>query len=260
MTAVPATRAMAMPVSPTHPAMPATWTDEVRAAALAHAEAVFPAEAAGIVEAGHYVPLENLAEQPSDEIALGGADQLRAAQADLFFHSHPDGIGSPSAHDMIYQHQLGIPFVIAVVPTTDVFCFGDQCLRAPLIGRGFRHGVHDCFSLIRDWHTENGLEFDDCPREWEWWLRGQNLYLDNLRAWGFRVIPTHEATQRGDVLLFAFNQKVPMHGGIVVDQHLMLHHASGIKPVDGTRLSGLVPRVRYQHLISYAVRRSPDAA
>jgi len=136
--------------------LPVTWTQEVDEAARAHALEVYPAEAAGIVERGHYVRLENRSSDPKADVCLDDDDLLRVAGADVFFHSHPDGIGSPSAQDMIYQMQLGIPFVILVVPFIDLFAFGDQLPRAPLIGRGFRHGVHDCYSLIRDWYAEQG--------------------------------------------------------------------------------------------------------
>ena len=55
---------------------------------------------------------------------------------------------------MRYQQQLGIPFVVMCWPLYDVFWWGDKLPRAPLIGRGFRHGIHDCYSLIRDYYGD----------------------------------------------------------------------------------------------------------
>jgi cell wall-associated NlpC family hydrolase len=241
---------------PMGPAMPAAWTTEVDAAARLHALAQYPKEAGGIVADGQFHPLENISVSPEHEIGLSEEDLLRVATADVFFHSHPDGIGSPTAHDMIYQQQLGIPFVVMVLPDPDVFAFGDLAM-APLLGRGFRHGVHDCFSLMRDWYKMRNVVVPDQPRDWSWWSKGQNLYLDNLETAGFQRIDPMKATQEGDVLLFSFNFKVPMHGGLVLPGGLMLHHASGAKAVDPTRLSATVPRVRYQQHITYALRRAP---
>lgn len=246
--------------APTSRPMPSAFTDAVRAAALAHAQEVFPDEAAGIVERGQYVRLDNRAEDSRNEIGLSDADLIRLASAELFFHSHPNGNGCPSEADMIYQLQLGIPFVIAVLPHLDVFAFGDQLGRAPLIGRGFRHGVHDCYALIRDWYIEaRGIVHPEMPRDWEWWNRGKSLYLDNFERWGFRQIPRDQAFEQGDILLFQFHYKIPMHAGVVIDRDLVMHHAAGYRPVDHTRLSAMVPRSRYGHLISHALRRSPHA-
>src|SRR5262245_38392368 len=100
---------------PLGPALPDYWTPEVDAAATAHAQEAYPNEAAGMIDAaGIYHRLANIAETTAaDEIHLSDEDMLRvASDAVCFFHSHPDGIGCPSADDMIYQQQLGIPFVI----------------------------------------------------------------------------------------------------------------------------------------------------
>jgi cell wall-associated NlpC family hydrolase len=241
-----------VPLSPT---FPAAWTRAIAEAAYAHAMAVFPQEAAGFVEGDAFVPLDNVSKTPEADVYLSDADLLRVAGAQLFFHSHPDAIGCPSEQDMIYQQQLGIPFVVMALPLYDLFCFGDGLVRAPLIGRGFRHGVHDCYSLIRDWYTERGItKLWDQPRGWEWWSKKQNLYVENFAAAGFDQIAQSEATRTGDVVLFSFNYGVPMHGGLVIDKDLILHHASGIRPVDPTRLSTMVPRLRMIRHATMALR------
>ena len=100
---------------------------------------------------------------PTKDIALDDDDLLRAAKAELFFHSHPDGVGCPSESDMRYQQQLAIPFVVMVWPLYDCFWWGDQLTPAPLLGRGFRHGVHDCYSLLRDYYVETLRHHADRP-------------------------------------------------------------------------------------------------
>lgn len=243
--------------NPTSPMRPTAWTDAVHEAAKQHAAESYPHEAAGIVERGEYVRLDNLSTRPGDDVALSEADLVRVAGAELFFHSHPDGVGCPSASDMRYQQQLGIPFVVMCWPLYDVFWWGDQLPRAPLIGRGFRHGVHDCYSLIRDYYADKGIELPDYPRDWDWWSksRGLDLYRDNFAAAGFEQIDPRQATRPGDGLLMRFNYEVPMHGAVVWDDQLILHHPAGTKAVDPTRLSVLVPRSRYMRHISVAVRR-----
>jgi len=239
---------------PMCPVLPRAWTPAIDEVARAHAIAEFPKEAAGIVTSNQWQPLDNVSTTPDDDVLLSDEDLLRVANADLFFHSHPNGLGSPSAHDMIYQQQLGIPFVILSLPDPDLFAFGDQLSPQPLLGRGFRHGVHDCYGLMRDWYRLRGIDVPDKPRDWSWWSKGENLYLDGFEATGFERIDPSLATQEGDVLLFNFNHAVPMHGALVIGNGLLLHHASGAKAVDPTRLSATVPRARYQHLATYALR------
>jgi proteasome lid subunit RPN8/RPN11 len=241
---------------PMSPAWPDAWTPEIHQAARDHTAEAYPSEAAGIVEAGAYVRLDNISRTPDADVFLSDDDLLRVANADVFFHSHPDGLACPSESDMVYQIQLAVPFVVIAWPVYDAFCWGDMLARAPLVGRGFRHGVHDCCSLIRDFFREQGVEFHDGPRNWSWWTKGQDLYTENFERAGFVKIPTTEAVRRGDVVLMNFNFKVPMHGAVVVDHDLLLHHAAGTRAVDATRLSAMVPRTRYVRHINAALRRA----
>lgn len=230
------------------PAFPSAWTPDIDAAARAHMAEVYPNEAAGIVMLGKYHRLENRSPTPGDDIVLSDDDLLAVAGADVFFHSHPDGIGCPSETDMIYQQQLGIPFVISTWPVPDFFAFGDMLPRAPLLNRVFRHGVHDCYALCRDWYAERGIAtLPDQPRSWDWWARGkkQSHYMDNFERAGFRRIELGDAVREGDGLLMQFNYEVPMHAMIVVGKDLLMHHAAGIRPYDPTRVSTMVPRLRF---------------
>jgi proteasome lid subunit RPN8/RPN11 len=244
---------------PSSPTFPATWTPEIEAAAREHTAEVYPQEAAGIVMLGKYHRLENRSPTPADDVVLSDDDLLAVAGADVFFHSHPDGLPCPSETDMVYQQQLGIPFVISTWPIPDFFAFGDMLARAPLIGRAFRHGVHDCYALIRDWYAERGITaLWDQPRSWSWWSKTppQNLYTENFAKAGFVQIQPDEATRTGDLLLMAFNFAVPMHGMLVLTRDLLLHHAAGVRAYDRTRISAAVPRTRFARHTTVALRHS----
>lgn len=249
---------LARPIlAPSCPAFPAAWTDDIMEAARAHTAEVYPQEAVGIVEGGAYVRLTNRSHDPRNEVGLDGDDAIRAADAEVFFHSHPDGFDCPSEADMLYQQQLGIPFVIQPWPTGPAFCFGDMLEPAPLLGRAFRHGVHDCYSLVRDWYRGKGIEtLQDQARGWEWWMKKppDDWYTANFPSAGFEPIPIGEATREGDVLLFAFRYPVLMHAALVLDAALVMHHLSGTSPTDYTRLSTRIPRNRIVRHAQLAVR------
>jgi len=244
------------------PKFPEEWTSHIAKKAYQHAQDVYPHEAAGIAnDNGEYIPLENMSDMPDKDVSLNDADLLKVAEATVFFHSHPDGPACPSFTDMVYQQQLEIPFVILPLPLGDPFVFAAEGLeKAPLIGRAFRHGVHDCYSLIRDRYLEKGIYFPDQPRGWEWWNKGMDYYnMKNFTDYGMRVIDKDKARQEDDILLFQFGFSVIMHGAIVCkDPNLIMHHTSGSKPFDTTRVSSMVPRLRWQRHVKLALRHESN--
>jgi hypothetical protein len=103
------------------------------------------------------------------------------------------------------------------------------------------------------------------PRAWEWWGRSQrkDMYTENFAAAGFHRIDPADAYRAGDVLLFNFHYPVPMHGGLVMrDPNLIMHHPSGVKAADPTRLSKLEPGNRLRRFVTVALRHEdlPDVA
>jgi len=226
---------------------PEIWTAEIAALAKEHAREMYPNEVSGIVTKDcKYERLDNKSKEPTEEVGVSDEDAIRISSAAVYFHSHPNGPACPSLSDMWLQMQLEIPFVIYCVDTNDLFCWGHGLHKPPLLGRAFRHGIFDCYSLVRDWFKEEkGVELIDRPREWDWWLHGENFYERHFSEAGFMKIPKEEATQIGDALLFKFNYRVIMHAAIVVEKDLLLHHISGQYPYDPTRLSATVPRTRW---------------
>ena len=213
-----------------------------------HATACWPDEACGAVVDGAFVPCPNVAGNPRTgfHIANEVVSALRASGTiEAIVHSHPDGWACPSALDMARQQHWDIPFGIVVSHESGseapIF-FGRQVPMPPLVGRGFRHGVTDCKSLLDDWFLkQRGITLLDKPRDWEWWRRsraegGRNLYQDFFREAGFRDIAEAEL-RPGDCVLFAIRSDRPSHVGIYVDGGRILHHPSGMNPVDPAMLS-----------------------
>ena len=88
------------------------------------------------------------------------------------------------------------------VSANDIIWWGKGVEKAPLIGRTFRHGVTDCYSLIKDYYEiEKGIVLPEFPRDWEWWKQGeQNLFEQGFTKAGFVRIDASEA-KPGDVWL-----------------------------------------------------------
>jgi proteasome lid subunit RPN8/RPN11 len=69
-----------------------------------------------------------------------------------------------------------------------------------LLGRKFEHGIMDCYTLFRDAYHLCGIDLPDFERTNGWWLRGENLYLNNMPRNGFYQVSPAGA-QPGDVII-----------------------------------------------------------
>ena len=174
-------------------------------------ESVYPEEGCGVIVDGKFKPLPNSATDKLNAFEIADKDLPKNVEAVV--HSHPDGRACPSEADMRGQIAMDIPWVIIQVikgRAGEILWWGTKT-RPPLVGRGFRHGVTDCYALIRDWFlAENGVYLQEYPRNWEWWLTG-DLYLENFENAGFSIV---QEPQAGDVFLAQIRSKTPNHGGI----------------------------------------------
>lgn len=192
-----------------------------------HALAQYPHECCGLViregRTQRYHPCRNTATTPSEHFRLAPEDYAAAEELGevlAVVHSHPDYPATPSDADRAGCEASGLPWHILEVRQDP-----DQPLRigqmisltpsgyqAPLIGRAFAHGVHDCLSIILDYYRrEMGIDLGNYQREDGWWDKGGNLYLENLPAAGFTPV---EGLQQGDIVLMQIRSPVPNHAAI----------------------------------------------
>lgn len=232
---------------------------EVIDEAKKHAKEAYPLESCGVVVRGAYHRFPNMALDPSKHVeddrdcrcqrcsfaidsaavmALCGDDELQGV-----IHSHPDGPLYPSASDMQGQLVTGVAWAIIGTDgerTSDPIEWGGDVPIEPVLGRRFTHGVHDCYSLIRDTFrlgkeklAEQGIdwpfepiELPEFPRDDAWWEDDKDLYLDNFAKAGFREIAMSEA-KPGDVFIMKLLTDHANHAGMLLSGNLILHHLPG---------------------------------
>lgn len=174
------------------------------------------------------------------------------------WHSHVNARPEPSGADRTLAEKCGLPVLIVSVPGGGMGLYEPEGWRAPLLNREFVHGVHDCWSVIRDalrwpdmreWagaDREFRLELPDFERPDDWWhpLRrfpdgreersddpaGEiigpplNVYLQNVDEAGFVKMPEGTPAQLWDVILIQVRSENPNHGALYVGDGMMLHH------------------------------------
>jgi proteasome lid subunit RPN8/RPN11 len=218
---------------------------------MAHAAAESPRESCGLVVNGIYLPRKNVAEKPEEDFRIssqGYAAALVRGELQALIHSHPGGPACPSEKDMANQMASGVPWGI-VIPGKELFWFGDQCPIPRLRGRVFRHGVTDCYAVIRDWYRlVKKITLLDMPRRDKWWQHGQDIYMANFARAGFERVEMSEIA-RGDVLLgrIGFGVTVNNHAALYLGNGLILHHLLN-------RLSVREPVARWKKVFVVALR------
>lgn len=234
-----------------------TGFEEAFAEAKAHARREFPLESCGLIVSGKYIACENVAADPSEHkegdrncnckrcsFVIDPAVYAKYATGgniDFVVHSHPNGPFYPSKADMEGQLATAVPWAIIALDDErvgDPICWGDSLPIAPVLGRQFMHGVHDCYSLVRDCfrlgkdelarQDIHGWPYDpiklrEYPRDDAWWEDNEDLYMKNFIREGFMRIDFEDAAP-GDVFLMKIRSSQFNHAGLLLDNGLILHH------------------------------------
>ena len=201
-------------------------------AVRAHAAREAPRECCGLVtlEAGRqrYHPCRNVAPAAS-EFEISGEDYAAAEDAGQVLgivHSHVGTPPEPSPADLAACRTSGLPWLIVNHPTGESRTIVPGAYRAPLEGRAYVHGVHDCWALVRDGLRElAALEVPDFERRDRWYLRGDNLVEQHLVEAGFvKVAHDIREARRFDLLVMQLGAPVPNHTALYLGDGIMLHH------------------------------------
>ena len=91
----------------------------------------------------------------------------------------------------------------------------------PLLGRQWKYGANDCFTLIRDWFQLQGIELPDFSRPDDLEVC-DSIFLQQAEAIGFKQI-TFSQREPGDVLIMRLDTRTPMHAAILLPDELILH-------------------------------------
>ena len=198
--------------------------------AIMHARSKLPEESCGFIVDDDYIPMKNRARDKIQNFSIDPKqyiiynEKIRA-----IVHSH-DNYPHASKDDMIHQLESGVPWGIINFFNghfTEIFFWGDTLEVQDLVGRPFNHGVHDCFSLVRDYYRLKGFTLPISPRENHWWKTEPSMLMkgyEELKC--FKRVDPSEAKE-GDIVLMIILAEVANHSGIYLGDGRILHHLYG---------------------------------
>ncbi|KXU94160.1 glycoside hydrolase [Caballeronia megalochromosomata] len=201
---------------------------------IIHANAEAPRECCGVVVLKDadlvYVACRNIATD-HEHFLIAGGDYARAEDTGRVMaiaHSHPYIAPEPSLADRIGIERTRLPWLIVNIPVGSFTITRPSGYKAPLLGRPFVHGVHDCYAIVRDWYAQHGIDLRDYPRAFGWWddPYGPDLYRDNFAKEGF-VEVDRDHLQAGDLLLMNIRARRDNHMAVYLGNGVILHHLIG---------------------------------
>lgn len=221
----------------------------------AAAEAAQPREMCGVLVDGAFVEIKNIAEDdrsflmcPRDLLA-----KTKGRKIEAIVHSHVYEQPIASDADRTGCEHTGVPWIIFSWPNATYSVIEPIGYTAPLVGREWCHGSHDCYGLLRDgFKAYTGVELPYFERSWDWWKHGENLIADQFGDAGF--IQVDDDLQHCDVLILQLRSPVPNHCALFLKPEHILHHIYGRKSsmdiYGGLYQKATVLHLRHKELIS----------
>ena len=195
-------------------------------AALAHAARCAPLESCGLIADGDFIPVANLADERNHFILDGRAFARidgHQRRVTAIVHSHVDCPPVASETDRAACEKTGLPWVIVSWPARRWCVIEPSGFKAPLVGREWMWGSHDCYGLIRDgFFHYTGIELPDYDRDWQFW-KTDDLIAGKVAGSGFVVMPQGTEPQHCDLLGMKYASPVVNHLALFLAPDRILH-------------------------------------
>lgn len=196
---------------------------------LIHLVDKYPEEACGIIQNKkgklNWIPCENLAEDKETDFILDQAEYLKASltgDIHAIVHSHPNASSELSERDKKASDFLKVPYIVYSLPSGEKTIYNPKTGQE-LLGREYKFGENDCFTLIRDYYKQElNIDIPSMLFEDDWWENGLNYFDDLFKDFGFIEV---EEPEKNDIIVFSVRSNIPNHCGVYLGEGVFMHHA-----------------------------------
>jgi proteasome lid subunit RPN8/RPN11 len=205
-------------------------TNEQIVYAVDHAGRTAPMESCGLIADGKYIELANTAtEHDAFVMDMNGYIEVsKKHRIEAIVHSHIYLPPTPSQGDLAMCEKVGLPWLIVNFPLGTYEVIEPSGFKAPLEGRQWAWGSHDCWGLVRDcFHSETGIWLKDFPRDWMFWEKGDDVISRSFPEAGLRRMGEREPPKHCDIFAMQLVSTVPDHLGIFLEPDIILHQLMG---------------------------------
>lgn len=204
-----------------------------------HAHAQHPKECCGLIVRSNgkivIFPSRNDALNTKNNFSINPFDYLRAAEfGEVFgcYHSHCGNIEVFSETDKLNSENHKITFVLYNVKSDNFLVYEPSGSYNRYVGREFKIGENDCFSLIRDYFkTEFKINIKDYHRAERWFDVSSHYFDTHYAEEGFVKVSEgySEDIKKNDICLIKHFEgiKHASHAMIYLGNDFVLHHRRG---------------------------------
>jgi len=240
-------------------------SDFIKKQIKAHAEENPHEESCGFVLVDSIVRCSNVSENPSGHFTISPFQYLKASRKDKIkavYHSHISNNNKFSPEDKKMSRGHNLPFVLYHLKTKNFLCFDPKKERIVDIDKKFELGKRDCYTLVKDYYRNLGVQVTGNNGLGERWLKKnpfliQDLFDLNQTALDLGVNnPEHtvierewlgmEMLKKHDVIVFEMIKgDGPCHVGVYLGDGIMYHHPRNRFPTTES-LSPVIQRKIYK--------------
>ena len=116
-----------------------------------------------------------------------------------------------------------------------------------LLGRQWKYGVFDCYTMVRDYFALEGVRLPDFERPADL-ETSDSIFLAQAERIGFSQVE-YNSRRPGDVLIMKLGTKDPMHAAVLLPDERILHQRqdslSAVEPLGRYYVSRVAAVFRY---------------
>ena len=192
----------------------------------------------------------NVSKTPELTFKIKTEDYVKASRAGKViatYHSHSNGIDAFSEFDKFNSNNHKLIYYLYCISKNLFLKYDPNQEFNSYIGRTFRIGESDCFTLMRDFYNnELSIPIKDYHRAENWKQEDKYIFEDNYKSEGFSKVQGEY--KKYDCHLFRFRGSAAEHIAVNLGNNLILH-----QPLNGfSRIEELTPK--HKKFIHFTIR------